>query len=90
MLRILRFCVRIYQITVSPILQWMGGPGSGCRFEPSCSQYFLQAIETHGVARGSWLGTKRIGRCHPWGGHGQDPVPTSIASASTVARAGCE
>jgi putative membrane protein insertion efficiency factor len=90
MLGVLRFCVRIYQITLSPILQWMGGPGSGCRFQPSCSEYFLQAIETHGATRGSWLGLKRIGRCHPWGGHGHDPVPAAIVSTSAVARAGCE
>jgi putative membrane protein insertion efficiency factor len=90
MLRILRFCVRIYQVTLSPILHWMGGPGSGCRFQPTCSEYFLQAIQTHGAARGSWLGLKRIGRCHPWGGHGHDPVPNPIASAGAMARAGCE
>jgi putative membrane protein insertion efficiency factor len=90
MLQILRFCVRIYQFTLSPVLHWIGGPGSGCRFQPSCSEYFLQAIETHGAARGSWLGLKRIGRCHPWGDHGHDPVPALIASAGAMEQAGCE
>jgi putative membrane protein insertion efficiency factor len=90
MLGILRFCVRIYQITLSPLLQWAGGPGSGCRFEPTCSEYFLHAIEAHGVARGVWLGLKRIGRCQPWGGQGCDPVPAATVSTRATAQAGCE
>ncbi|MGI8437330.1 MAG: membrane protein insertion efficiency factor YidD, partial [Chthoniobacterales bacterium] len=60
---IVRFFVRAYQITLSPVLSWLGGPGSGCRFQPTCSQYFLEAIEIHGVLRGSWLGLRRLGRC---------------------------
>ncbi len=72
----IRLLIRGYKLLVSPILTWLtGGPGSGCRYEPSCSLYFLEACEVHGVARGSWLGLKRIGRCHPWGGFGPDPVP---------------
>jgi putative membrane protein insertion efficiency factor len=71
----IRICIRIYQITLSPLLAAICGPASGCRFQPTCSEYFLQAVETHGVLRGSWLGFKRIGRCHPWGGSGHDPVP---------------
>jgi putative membrane protein insertion efficiency factor len=46
-----------------------------CRFEPSCSAYALDALRLHGAARGSWLAVRRIGRCHPWGGSGFDPVP---------------
>ncbi|OYX12068.1 MAG: membrane protein insertion efficiency factor YidD, partial [Algoriphagus sp. 32-45-6] len=42
---------------------------------PTCSNYMKQAILKHGVIRGGWMGLKRIGRCHPWGGHGHDPVP---------------
>lgn len=72
---LVRIGIRLYQWTVSPFLVWLGGPGSGCRFLPSCSQYFLEAVETHGAARGSWLGVKRLCRCHPWGGCGCDPVP---------------
>jgi putative membrane protein insertion efficiency factor len=72
---LIRICIRIYQIMLSPLLAAICGPASGCRFQPTCSEYFLQAVETHGVLRGSWLGVKRIGRCHPWGGSGNDPVP---------------
>ena len=90
MLGILRVCVRIYQILLSPFLHWLGGPGSGCRFEPSCSEYFLQAIQTHGAGRGSWLGLNRIARCHPWGGQGHDPIPTRMNTAGIMTRPGCE
>ena len=48
---------------------------SPCRYIPSCSTYALEAIETHGAARGGWLAVRRLSRCHPWGGHGFDPVP---------------
>ncbi len=75
MLLIVRFFIRAYQVTISPALSLLGGPGSGCRFQPTCSHYFLEAVETHGVLRGSWLGLKRLGRCQPWGGQGHDPVP---------------
>ncbi len=75
-----RVGVRLYQWTVSPFLVWLGGPGTGCRFEPTCSAYLLEAVETHGLGRGLWLGLKRLGRCHPWGGCGCDPVPSSFLS----------
>ena len=75
MLLVLRFFIRLYQFTLSPVLSLLGGPGAGCRFEPTCSTYFLKAVEMHGVVRGSWLGLKRLARCHPWGGSGHDPVP---------------
>lgn len=61
--------------------QWvMGGRASPCRFVPSCSSYTAEAIEVHGAARGTWLGLRRLGRCHPWGGHGWDPVPPRKAA----------
>jgi putative membrane protein insertion efficiency factor len=61
--------IRLYQLTLSPYL------GAGCRHMPSCSQYTVEAIQEWGVIKGIWLGAKRIGRCHPWGTHGYDPVP---------------
>ena len=61
--------VRFYQLAISP---WLG---SNCRYQPTCSAYMIEALKEHGLLKGLWLGTKRIGRCHPWGGHGYDPVP---------------
>lgn len=51
------------------------GRPSPCRFHPTCSQYAIEALESHGALRGAWLSTKRIGRCNPWGPYGFDPVP---------------
>lgn len=51
------------------------GRPSPCRFTPSCSSYAIESLERHGLMRGSWLAVRRIGRCHPLGGHGFDPVP---------------
>ena len=65
----LRALVRAYQWTLSPLI------GPVCRYTPSCSEYACQALHDHGAARGGWLAIKRILRCHPWGGHGHDPVP---------------
>lgn len=75
MKRVVRLLIRGYQRWLSPALHVIGGPGAGCRFTPTCSEYFLQAVEKHGVFRGAWLGALRILRCHPWGGQGHDPVP---------------
>jgi putative membrane protein insertion efficiency factor len=76
---LIRVLIRAYQVTLSPLLSFFAGPASGCRFEPTCSSYFLEAVETHGAVRGGWLGLRRLGRCHPWGGQGHDPVPHSLA-----------
>ncbi|MEO0413897.1 MAG: membrane protein insertion efficiency factor YidD [Verrucomicrobiota bacterium] len=72
---VLIFIVRIYQVCISAPLHYITGPFSGCRFEPSCSQYFIEAVTLHGPWKGAWLGTIRIFRCNPWGGCGYDPVP---------------
>ncbi len=64
---ILIVVVRLYQWLVSPIL------GRHCRFEPSCSKYFIGAVQKYGAVRGSWRGVKRICRCHPWNPGGYDP-----------------
>ena len=76
---LIRLLVRGYQLLLSPLLQLLTGPGGGCRFQPSCSRYFLAACETHGILRGSWLGLRRLARCQPWGGLGYDPVPPGRA-----------
>lgn len=56
--------------------QWLfAGRISPCRYTPSCSTYAREALAAHGVLRGGWLAVRRLGRCHPWGGHGYDPVP---------------
>jgi len=69
--RFLVFLIRIYQLTLSPFL------GANCRYQPTCSQYAVEALKVHGPLKGGWLGLKRILSCHPWGGHGYDPVPKS-------------
>src|SRR5512137_3083940 len=73
---ILVFCVRLYRWGISPAKTFLFGPLGRCRFTPSCSEYALRALRRHGALAGSWLAIKRIGRCHPWGGCGHDPVPT--------------
>lgn len=70
--------IRFYQKVLSLDQGWLGKivpHGDVCRFQPTCSEYMYQAIEKHGIFKGIWLGTKRIGRCHPWGSFGPDPVP---------------
>jgi uncharacterized protein len=72
---ILIFTVRLYRWTLSPMKALLFGPLAECRFTPSCSEYALDALKTRGALAGSWLATKRICRCHPWGACGHDPVP---------------
>lgn len=67
--------IRGYQKAISPLL------GSNCRYYPSCSHYTYEAIELHGTLRGSWMGVRRISRCHPWHEGGYDPVPGSDGAA---------
>lgn len=71
MKHILIVFVRAYQVAISPLFP------SSCRFQPTCSNYMLEALQRHGAFRGAWLGIKRIGRCHPLHKGGYDPVPPS-------------
>lgn len=70
MKRLMIALIRFYQYCISPMLP------NVCRYKPSCSEYFIQALQIHGVCKGFILGVKRLLRCHPWGGSGYDPVPT--------------
>jgi putative membrane protein insertion efficiency factor len=72
---LIRWGIRFYQRFLNPVMKALAGPAAGCRFHPTCSNYFLQAVEMHGPFRGSLLGIWRILRCHPWGKWGEDPVP---------------
>lgn len=69
--------IRLYQILLSPLL------GASCRFVPTCSAYGIEAIRLHGAWRGGLLTARRISRCHPWGGHGHDPVPPRKSTKSS-------
>ena len=61
--------IQAYRYILSPLI------GSQCRYTPSCSQYALDAVQSHGVGKGLWLAIKRVGSCHPWHAGGYDPVP---------------
>ena len=69
MKRIFVLAIAFYQRAVSPFLP------TACRYSPSCSHYSKEAVEKYGAVKGSWMGIKRLGRCHPLGGKGYDPVP---------------
>lgn len=69
-LLVLLFLIRVYQLTISPLLG-----ANKCRYTPTCSEYAKGTLVKHGIAKGFWLAVKRITRCAPWGGHGFDPVP---------------
>lgn len=61
--------IKFYQYAISPVI------GPKCRYTPTCSNYGLEAFNKYGPLKGFWLTIKRIGKCHPWGGSGYDPVP---------------
>jgi len=74
---ILVFVIRVYQHVISPLF------GGNCRYTPTCSQYGVEAIREWGPFKGTWLALKRISKCHPWGGHGYDPVPRKDGGSQT-------
>jgi putative membrane protein insertion efficiency factor len=61
--------IKVYQWTLSPLL------GRQCRYTPTCSRYGLEALKKYGIFKGGYLTLRRLLSCHPWGGHGYDPVP---------------
>ncbi|QBC43828.1 membrane protein insertion efficiency factor YidD [Iodobacter fluviatilis] len=69
MSKIIVALLTLYRFTISPLL------GPRCRYTPTCSQYGIEAVTRYGVIKGGWLTTRRLCRCHPWGGCGHDPVP---------------
>ncbi len=61
--------IKLYQWIISP---WLG---QKCRYTPTCSHYAVEALKKYGPVKGLWLTIRRVSKCHPWGGHGYDPVP---------------
>ena len=83
MKRLLVWILRGYQVAISPML------GQNCRFYPSCSHYAIEALQSHGAARGSLLAARRVCRCHPWNEGGHDPVPPAHPKNSITTARGC-
>lgn len=81
---LLVWLLRGYQLLLSPML------GQKCRFYPTCSNYAIEALRTHGAARGSWLAARRVCRCHPWNEGGVDLVPPARTKDSQSAACGCK
>jgi putative membrane protein insertion efficiency factor len=67
--RIFILLIRAYQAV------WSSFTMPACRYQPTCSAFAIEALDKHGLLKGSWLALRRIASCHPWGGHGHDPVP---------------
>lgn len=71
--------IKIYQYVLSPLMP------PTCRYLPTCSAYAAEAVQRHGAFIGAWLALRRLVRCHPWGGHGYDPVPKRCEDARHAA-----
>jgi uncharacterized protein len=80
---VLKLPVFCWRYGISPVMPM------ACRYEPSCSAYALEALGTHGPVKGLWLTIRRLGRCHPWGGFGYDPVPPRHAVPATSDQSPC-
>jgi putative membrane protein insertion efficiency factor len=76
--RVLVLLIQLYQLTLSRLIRAIFGPV--CRFQPSCSRYALECIQTHGALRGSLLSLKRLSKCHPFHPGGYDPPPPRLES----------
>jgi putative membrane protein insertion efficiency factor len=76
--------VRAYQLLLSPLKAAIFGTSSCCRYIPTCSCYAIEAFRVHGLFRGFILATRRLLRCHPWGGSGLDPVPEPAAKTPAM------
>lgn len=74
---VIKVASAIYRWFISPTIHLIAGSGMGCRFEPTCSAYAVEALHSHGLVDGACFALKRILRCNPWGGSGYDPVPPS-------------
>jgi uncharacterized protein len=74
----LALLIRLYRWVISPAKTMLFGPLGRCRYAPTCSEYALEAVQTHGALRGGWLALCRLARCHPWSGCGCDPVPRRV------------
>lgn len=81
--RILQAKIRIYRFVISPMM------GRSCRYVPTCSCYGIEALEVHGLIKGSWLLLTRVVRCHPWRAGGYDPVPKSKKKYKIKEKAKC-
>jgi putative membrane protein insertion efficiency factor len=78
LLQIIRGITVVYKLFVSPILHFLMGPGFGCRYIPTCSQYSADAFQNHGFLKGLILTLRRLSRCHPFAQAGYDPAPHDI------------
>ena len=73
------YLVKFYRGLISPVINYLTGTAWACRYNPTCSVYFEQAVKMHGI-KGGWLGIKRLSRCHPWRNGGFDPVPSTLST----------